>query len=111
MVKYKFKVGDKVKLKKGLVKYQVYGKLTLFNQMVFVGTRTIIRRSEFENTAYYHLRETEYNYNNEMLELVKVEDKELKFNEDQYTKGLTKEQVKQVEGFVFDIVKKDCVKA
>ncbi len=38
----------------------------------------------------------------------KVVDKKLKFNENQYTKGLTKEMVKQVEGIVFSIVKKSC---
>ncbi len=39
------------------------------------------------------------------------EEKDLKFDENQYIKGLTKEQVIQVERIVFDIVKRKCVKA
>ncbi len=109
MVKYKFKIGDKVKLRQDLVKGQSYGKLTfLGNDMKFKGVREIVLRTMNKDTGYTSFRfgKDGFCYTPQMLEKV---GEELKFNEDQYTKGLTKEMVKQVEGIVFDIVKKDCV--
>ncbi len=106
-MKYKFKVGDNVSLKKGLTSYKRYGHLTFFvGGMGFTGRRIISKRVYHQDSNSYYIEN--WWYTEDMLE--KVEDKKLKFNENQYTKGLTKEMVKQVEGIVFSIVKKQCTK-
>ena len=61
-----FKVGDKVRLKKGLIERQKYGDIKLLPNMINDDVMTIIRISEL-NGIYY--TDKDYYYSEEMLEL------------------------------------------
>lgn len=68
MSKQKFKVGDKVRLKKGLVVGNIYGKMMFLSGMEFTGKAEVK-----ENTLYGNYLINNFWYSSEMLEPAKPE--------------------------------------
>lgn len=80
----KFKVGDKVRLKKGLVAGRFYGGVLLSQGMkesaeAYGGIHEVMEIKITKASTTYYLDHTfSYTYGEEMLELVEEEEKDLK---------------------------------
>lgn len=74
----KFKTGDKVKLKNGLVIGERYGRVTLYSFMVFNGIGTV-GDEPFDGCCEvkFHNDKFPYTYSAEMLELADFQEKDL----------------------------------
>lgn len=68
----KFKVGDKVRVKSGLVNGKQYGGITYYNQM---SSKEIYNICSVDNDGDYNLDDNKFWYSAEMLEKVKEEKK------------------------------------
>ena len=91
----KFKVGDKVRLKKGLETGKEYGKIPLMfgmkdNMEADGGIHTIKKVNEM-NTINVYLLDTEYPYyySEEMLELAEEKEEKTKKDFDDFQEALT----------------------